>query len=1381
MVLVATSCFAMLTLSLWLTYWLFFIRPDLNVLAIWIGPSPASASDLGLSFQKQDATIFGAMAVKRPESPDQTADLIRQFLRSKGQRPAIVYLSVPAVGLPHKPGPSDPIDDPDRLSVDPDVLDVARAQGHRATGMNLKDVLEEFRQRPWQKKLLILDIGQIGTDRDLGVFANDFSYRLKQDLDRSSADSLAVLCSCAPGQLSWSSDADRRSVFAHFVAEGMNRSIDVNELAAYVKKHVYQWVKAHRGAIQTPLSWVGSASNFLLPKPANGIGLLTIGSPTAQLPDSLWKRQEAQGLWKRLVACYRRSDIIAEQKPYRYAPLAWREYLETVLRAERLYRAGLFQEGGDAIKSMDRLEQELKNPFSSFSQHGYPSVEMGLRIASDSAFHPQWGTDSEWERALAWPAALTGPVLPDKSKPSDVEKKQGGGIVSSEISGRAEAVATEKRTSRVPEILGMILDGKNPWTTFVEGQLVDWAIEWTRRHPNPGFLSERLQADVFCNALRVRRLAEKAASASWQFGTWSEDLLHSGDEARRHAQDALFLGDRESDAVSSHLEQAKIAYERAIKYGNAQELIQQIRVEWPFLGDWKIRRTATSGQREVLRTAEFIGNFAKKVVKLESRLDASDGRDSATDARIAEFEREYETVRQDFEQLKDEFKSVLDAQSVSLSWREIDDLLRVPMIPSAAREQLVETAVERALDDALQPRPQSARAASGQPEAKQSDSKSEVKQSNPKLEAKQSDSKSKANQRDGKSDAKEPGGKAEAEPLHSYPEQADDSLRDTSSTESMPGPEDDLELVESADESFWALASGMALLEWSSLAIANVQDVSSFRALSRKVNQPLGELYEEITTAGEVNWKSDPAKAYEHYDRIAATLRDLRSRLIESCTSRADGLGELEELWDENYRNRLFLQRALIAMPRPQVDEIDLRARVKYPRFAKLSQGLADFNLWALFIQHVHRLLDDFDLNRAAFFLKLAEGLGHENSEVLKVRQSLESMRAAGIKVSGPKVVLDGDTHTKDMEVVVEPLRLVPKGRAVLFLEPLPIKGLQVLRKDAHGTEAHTTLEAGVQVAPDDSPGRIGYIIQRGIDVEEQGIVRDRERAEKSLTPSLFYRGHTYRTTEPINIVLEPLNDVVYVTVRQDRQFLPRGLRDQFRAHPDEGYMHYNEDLRYELILTNLKSNNQEVFVESRLEQDAESERHETVVLKGRESKVVFRDAVRGVDLKKLGQKAPKSREVDLGRPRQLDVTVWDSPARGRRLAARRIRFNHVDIDAYAAMVNVYYQNEVVYLLVRHLGTDPGKGYIDNVIAKVAGVSQPATDAGNGEGKMCKIGENDYYVFWFGVDPKAPMVKWSVSIGMKGDAFGASLTINPEAKEKEKEKEQDKGAQAPRL
>ena len=54
----------------------------------------------------------------------------------------------------------------------------------------------------------------------------------------------------------------------------------------------------------------------------------------------------------------------------------------------------------------------------------------------------------------------------------------------------------------------MIAEGKNPWGPFVEGQLIDWGIEWTKSHPNPDFFSERERAEVFCQALRLRRFAE---------------------------------------------------------------------------------------------------------------------------------------------------------------------------------------------------------------------------------------------------------------------------------------------------------------------------------------------------------------------------------------------------------------------------------------------------------------------------------------------------------------------------------------------------------------------------------------------------------------------------------------------------------------------------------------------------------------------------------------------------------------------------------------------------------------------------------------------------------------------------------------------------------
>jgi len=1360
--LAATSCFLMSALSFWLAYWLFFIRPDLNVLAIWIGPSPTSGSAPELFFQEQDVRIFGPKATKKPGNPGQVAESIREFLESKGQRPAIVYLSVPGVAPLRDENSGDRVNDSNRLPIDPEILQGAHVAEGSLAALNLKDVLDELRKRPWQKKLLILDVGQIGTERDFGVFANDFTHRLKQVLDKDSGGNFAVLCSCAPGQFSWSSDADRRSVFAHFVADGMNRARDVQELVAYVKKRVSRWVETHRGAIQTPIFWGSPASNFLLPKTPGETGRFQIGSSTSQSADSPWKKPEAQDLWKRLMACYEQIDVYAEQRPYRYAPLAWREYQETVLRAERLYRAGLFSEGGDTIKNADGLEQELNNPFATVSNNGYPSLEMGLRLASDAGFHPAWAGDREWKHALDWPPEQSVPGSADQPKGTSAAKKIKKGITTSEISDQDDAGATEKGKTRLPEVLGTIVEGKNPWGTFVEGQLIDWAIEWTKHHANPIFLSQREPAQVFCEALRVRRLAERAASSSWQTGPWSEALLRAGDAARRQAQDELFAGDQDSALARRYLNEAESAYERVIKYGKALDLVREMRIEWPFLGGWKVRRAATSGAREVLRNADFIVNFANEVAKLDSRLDPGSPRESPSDARYAAFERDYEAVQKDFEKVKGEFNSALDAQDSTSSWREIDDLLGVPTIPSKVRRQLVELAVARSLDDALQPRPKARRAADAKSEQKPPDGKPDGKPA------------------DGKAEQKADQGKSDVKPLETPSEPAEFSAGGPPSANTSPDSDEDVAEPEAvADPAFWAQAYGMALLEWSVLTIAGAESMLPAVSATRQASGPLAQLQNEITSAGQIDWKSDPTRAYEsHRERISAKIRNLRSRLSATCTTRANGLGDMEEVWDENHRNRLAVERTLIALPLPLLDEINMR--VKNPRFAKLSEDLAGFQIRAILLMHARRLLDDLDTNRAGIFLRMAAGIAKENAEVLKVRQSIEIMQAARIKITGAKVVLDGDSHQKKMEVWIEPDRQVPKGWAVISVSP-PKKDLEISRDDTKAAGMDVTLGARAPVVPEGPPAKVSYVVQRGIDVGDgEGVVVNRDHAERNVAPSLFYRGHTYQATEPIKIVIEPLKDVVYVTLRQDRQTIPKGFRDQFRRHPNEGYMHYDEDLKYEVVLTNLTEEDQDVFIDYKLEQDQESERHEKVTLKGKESRPVIKDYVRGVDMKKLGQKVLKSREVDLGRPRQLDIDVWDGPARGRRLLSRRFRFNHLDVDSYAAMLPVVcdLDNQMVYFAVRHLASDPGKGYIEDVMGTVAGFSQLATVQGDTLGKPCKISKDDFYGFWFGVDPKTPKVPWSVKIGKKSNAFGGTMAVNPGA---DKEKAKDKDAEAPKL
>ena len=81
--------------------------------------------------------------------------------------------------------------------------------------------------------------------------------------------------------------------------------------------------------------------------------------------------------------------------------------------------------------------------------------------------------------------------------------------------------------------------------------------------------------------------------------------------------------------------------------------------------------------------------------------------------------------------------------------------------------------------------------------------------------------------------------------------------------------------------------------------------------------------------------------------------------------------------------------------------------------------------------------------------------------------------------------------------------------------------------------------------------------------------------------------------------------------------------------------------------------------------------------------------------------------------------------------------------------------------------------------ASVAGSSQIATICGDGFGPVCKIAGDQFYGFWWPIDPKTPKVKFSVKVGKKSNAFSGTITVDGDSKDKDKDK--DKDAEAPKL
>ncbi|HEX8202320.1 MAG TPA: hypothetical protein VF590_17715, partial [Isosphaeraceae bacterium] len=248
LVLTATAGLVALGLLIWLLCW---IGTDGAVDPVFVSPS-GSVGPIP-SFQAQDIDRFrlsaraepagltrrlrprseekeekkepeGATATEgAPAQPDDPgaqetpyANLkpeLERLLARSGSRPVIIYLS--AVGISDERSRAHAYLLPTNVDGSLATIDPGSPKLDLVEVDELLTLCDKYESA---RKLLIVDAGQVGTDRDLGVFANSFTHRLREAIGAKPPKNLVVLTACAPGQISWASEVDRCSVFAHYVA-----------------------------------------------------------------------------------------------------------------------------------------------------------------------------------------------------------------------------------------------------------------------------------------------------------------------------------------------------------------------------------------------------------------------------------------------------------------------------------------------------------------------------------------------------------------------------------------------------------------------------------------------------------------------------------------------------------------------------------------------------------------------------------------------------------------------------------------------------------------------------------------------------------------------------------------------------------------------------------------------------------------------------------------------------------------------------------------------------------------------------------------------------------------------------------------------------------
>ncbi len=310
MILLGTTSVVSIVLAVWLLTWVLFRKPG-AVAAGWFGPSGLAGPVL--PYQREDAGGFGRSLEigATPGAPlKDITRAIRDIVRRGEGGPLVVYLSAPGIAYDGRPY---------FLPADETAFVTARAGEDALTSAeSVLDALNADRARP---KLLILDAGQVTTDRHLGVFGNAFLERFDALLTSHAIPNLAVLSACAPGQEGHASEPDRRSVFAYYVARGLSGAaapwdrsgrVTVHGLTRYVRTQVARWADSHRQAVQTPVLLGDTSIDF---------DLRLFGEPRlAELTEDEVKALESARA--ELLKGWQARDRLAVMGPYRYAAAA---------------------------------------------------------------------------------------------------------------------------------------------------------------------------------------------------------------------------------------------------------------------------------------------------------------------------------------------------------------------------------------------------------------------------------------------------------------------------------------------------------------------------------------------------------------------------------------------------------------------------------------------------------------------------------------------------------------------------------------------------------------------------------------------------------------------------------------------------------------------------------------------------------------------------------------------------------------------------------------------------------------------------------------------------------------------------------------------------
>jgi Mg-chelatase subunit ChlD len=484
------------------------------------------------------------------------------------------------------------------------------------------------------KRLLILDAARVGNDWNLGLLYNSFADRLPAVVREVNNPSLYVLNSAGPGQVGWAAPELKGSVFGYFLRQGLNGAADVEvsgngdkvvslqELYRYLRAYVGQWVTENRDDVQEPMLLPDGADfPVVFQHPSKRTTIPTPGAPDPR--------------WKQIGLLWKKHAELSRTVPYRSRPLAWEAFQQKLLRLEQLVEAGKAYEAeySAAEKQAESLAAALAHDPIAGDVAAY-SLPLASRFRAWPAAAQLAGLPAPWrqppkkpaEKPQAKPAGK--PAEKPAEKPAPVSAG-GPGQPYSYLAASAASwdwlLADPSHVAWLPAALKFVDGGEQPPAhDLVEVHFLRMLAE----HLDPPLWKTALER--VHRALLARQVVEQAAAPEDpRVLYWAEPLVDQADQARRSAEDRLFVG---SPAVLNEADgfwekaigedgkggEYRRAIDRAGEVAAAFQVRDRAWAELPYLAQWILARQETASADAQLRTA--IDDTGRLAAQLDAHL-----------------------------------------------------------------------------------------------------------------------------------------------------------------------------------------------------------------------------------------------------------------------------------------------------------------------------------------------------------------------------------------------------------------------------------------------------------------------------------------------------------------------------------------------------------------------------------------------------------------------------------------------------------------------------------------------------------------------------------------------------------------------------------------